>query len=354
MTTTILPPRETAVLRGVAKSAAVLIALMFIERIYAGRASSEMEIAGLLQMDLRTVRRQFAGLSAAGLVTAQGADRWMLTPEGRGTLFGETLRDPVLSIEESDVLLLEPEIHAQNVHQIEDRLINSSAKNVESSSSSSDLRNTKCADVAQILRAAAELFEAEVMVNDVILRRDPEYVLGWVAKAWNDYSRAGSTLRSPAGLIYRRLCELEPLPVMYQKNPRRGLPPHYLFEIGLLTEEEANNRTEELATETPANYSTGAFSQFLSGREQNEEPAERSELWLEIVQNLPSIKGIAFHSHERSEVDGNVMRVYLVEFGRGHRVQDANELIADAASALLAQIIGDPSARVQFVEEVTE
>lgn len=348
MTGTILPPRETAVLRGVAKSAAVLIALMFIERVYAGRATSEMEITNLLQMDLRTVRRQFAGLSAAGLVTAQGADRWMLTPEGRGTLFGETLRDPHLSIEESETLLLEPEISAQNVHQIEDRLIVNSAKNVDLSSS--DQKNTKCADVAQILRAAAELFDAEVMVNDMILRRDPEYVLGWVAKAWNDFSRAGSTLRSPAGLVYRRLCELEPLPVMYQKNPSRGLPPRFLCEVGLLSEAEANTQAEAQEQSIPVNYSGGAFGDFIGGEERDE--SQRFEGWRSVVHNLPEIKGVAFHSHERVEISENVMRVFLKELAGNTRVRDANALVSDIASRIYAELTGNPSARVEFVEEV--
>lgn len=348
MTGTILPPRETAVLRGVAKSAAVLIALMFIERVYAGRASSEMEIAGILQMDLRTVRRQFAGLSAAGLVSAHGADRWLLTPEGRGTLFGETLRDPHLSIEESEVLILESEVSsAQNVHQIEDRLSINYAKNADSSSS--DLRGTKCADVAQILRSAAELFDAEVMVNDMILRRDPEYVLGWVAKAWNDFSRAGSTLRSPAGLVYKRLCELEPLPVMYQKNPARGLPPKFLFEIGLLSEAEANIRAEA-QEERPASYLNGAFSEFLgSGDDLGQ---VQFDGWRGVVNALPEVKGIAFHSSERVEIDGNVMRVYLKELIGKTRVHDANALVAEIASAIYAEQVGNPMARVEFAEEV--
>ena len=84
--TTLLPPRDTAVLRSIVKSSAVLIALMFIERLYAARISSEDDLSALLQIDPRTVRKQLVSLSAAGLVSACGADRWMLTPEGRGTL----------------------------------------------------------------------------------------------------------------------------------------------------------------------------------------------------------------------------------------------------------------------------
>ncbi len=347
MTGTILPPRETAVLRGVAKSAAVFFALMLIERIQAGRATSELEIAGLLRMDTRTVHRQLSGLSAAGLVTAQGADRWMLTPEGRGTLFGETLSDPHLSIEESEPLLLVSDSAAQIVHQIEDRLTINVAKNVQSSSS--DLDCTKCANVPQILRAAAELFEAEVLVNEIILKRDPEYVLGWVAKAWNDFTRPGSTLRSPAGLIYKRLCELETLPVMYQKNPARGLPASFLREIGMLTEADVAEQAEAKTEAKPINYLGGEWSDLMSGRKESAEV--RFEGWVSVFRELPKLNGVSFHGNERVELAGNVMRVYLREVWQG-RVSTANQFASEVASQIYAELSNIASARVEFVEEV--
>lgn len=343
MTGTILPPTETAMLRGVAKSAAVLFTLMRIEMLYPGRASSVLDIAGILAVDTRTVERHLVKLSAASLVTCQ-ADRWMLTPEGRGTLFG-TLRDPHLSIEESEPLLLEPENPAQIVHQIEDRLILNSAKNVKSSSSDQDC--TFCADVAQILQAAASLFEAEVMVNDTILRRDPEYVLGWVSKAWNDFTRPGSTLRSPAGLIYKRLCELEPLPVMYQKNPARGLPPHYLHEIGLLTEAQAVIQAKEQEPR-PVSYSEGAWSHLISTPETQE--YQPFEGWVSINRDMPEIKYVSFHGRERVTRQGNILKVYLSD-PHGDRVKIANQSAAEVASKIFGEYINDPAARVQFVQE---
>lgn len=348
MTTTILPPRETAVLRGVAKSAAVLIALMFIERIHAGRASSELEIASLMRMDTRTVHRQMTGLSAAGLVTAQGADRWMLTPEGRGTLFGETLRDPHLSIEESQLLLSDSDSAAQIVYQIEDRLIVNSTKNANLSSSDQDC--TKCATVPQILRAAASLFEAEISAHEAILTRDPDFVLGWVAKAWNDFSRPGSTLRSPAALIYSRLMELKELPVMYQKNPARGLPASFLREIGMLDEAEKAEQTEENSEAKPVSYVGGVWSELL-GRDENEIPIA-FDGWVTVCRELPEIKYVSFHGNERVEIDGNLMRVFLRDNSHGDRASLANQNAAEVASQVYAGLIGDSSARVEFVAEV--
>lgn len=356
MTGTILPPTETAIARGVAKSAAVFFAMILIERYNAGRATSEYELAALLRMDTRTVHRQMTGLSAIGLVTSQ-ADRWMLTPAGRGTLFAENTQPTYLSIEEPQELVSVEEIPAQFVHldRLEDRLIK---LNIDSSSSESDCTN--CARVQQMLQSAAILFEAEISAHEAILRREPDYVLGWIAKAYADASRPGSTLRSPASLIYRRLMALDELPVMYQKNPTRGLPASFLREIGLVAEDdkaEAEQETED--DPKPVRYGDGAFSEFFNQRgDDKHKPLVRNENWRTILQDerFPEIKGIAFSAVEVVTENNSHMTVYSSRYTLEKHNQEFLQItqtqIVPIASQIYAELIGDPSATVTFELEV--
>lgn len=338
MTATILPPRELAVIRGIAKSAAVLIALLMIERIHASRATTENELAHVLQVDVRTVHKQCLYLSASGLVSGQGADRWMLTPEGRGTLFAENPPHVLRSIEESAVLLSDGlEVHAQNVLLEEEE---AKFAKIVCTSSSSDLSSesaarTFCATTKQILQAAAELFNADVYLHDAILEREPEYVLGWVAKAWNDRER----LSSPTSLIYRRLMDLVDLPVMYRKNPVRGLPAEFLRSIGMVSEAE---NAESKPVNVPATFDLPSY---------DVEVLEQDCNWRSIANELPQIKGVAFHGSEPVSVDGYVMTVSLRQIGRDDRAQFANEHVSAIASQIYAEQSGVSTARVVFVLE---
>lgn len=336
MTATILPPRELAVIRGIAKSAAVLIALLMIERIHASRATTENELAHILQVDVRTVHKQCLYLSASGLVSGQGADRWMLTPEGRGTLF-ENPPHVLRSIEESTPLLSEGVVvSAQNVLLEEEEA--KFAKIVQTSSSdlsSESAARTFCATTKQILQAAAELFEADVYLHDVILDRDPEYVLGWVAKAYNDRTR----LSSPTSLIYRRLMDQAELPVMYRKNPVRGLPADYLRAIGMVEDAE---KAEGMVEPVRATFEIPSC---------DVEVIERDYSWRNIMLELPKIKGASFHGIEPVTVEGDVMTVYLRQIGRDDRAQFANEHVSAIASRIYAEQCGVSTARVVFVLE---
>lgn len=338
MTATILPPRELAVIRGIAKSAAVLIALLMIERMHASRATTENELAHILQVDVRTVHKQCLYLSASGLVSGQGADRWMLTPEGRGTLFAEKPSHVLRSIEESEALLSDGlEVSAQNVLLEEEEA--KFAKIVQTSSSS-DLSSesasrTFCATTKQILQAAAELFNADVYLHDAILEREPEYVLGWVAKAWNDRER----LSSPTSLIYRRLMDLVDLPVMYRRNPVRGLPAEFLRSIGMVSEAE---KVEGKPVSVPATFELPSYEV---------EVLEHDCDWRSIANELPEIKGASFHGGEPVSVDGYVMTVSLRQIGRDDRVRFANENVSAIASRIYAEQCGVSTARVVFVLE---
>lgn len=338
MTATILPPRELAVIRGIAKSAAVLIALLMIERIHASRATTENELAHVLQVDVRTVHKQCLYLSASGLVSGQGADRWMLTPEGRGTLFAENPPHVLRSIEESDVLLSDGiEVVAQNVllEEEEVKFVKIVQKYSSSDLSSESASRTFCATTKQILQAAAELFNADVYLHDAVLEREPEYVLGWVAKAWNDRER----LSSPTSLIYRRLMDLVDLPVMYRKNPVRGLPAEFLRSIGMISEAE---KEEDKPVNVPATFDLPSY---------DVEVLEQDCSWRSIANELPEIKGASFHGSEPVSVDGCVMTVSLRQIGRDDRAQFANEHVSAIASQIYAEQCGVSTARVVFVLE---
>lgn len=333
MTGTILPPRELAVLRGIAKSAAVLIALLMIERIHASRATTENELAHILQADVRTVHKQCLYLSTSGLVSGQGADRWMLTPAGRGTLFAPS--DDVRSIEESTPLLLAGSVvSAQNVlHDMND----DDAKNVLiiDSSSSSIIDGTKCEKTKQILLATDILFGSAVYLHTAILERDPEFALGWVAKAYADKGR----LRNPLGLLYKRLMDLTDLPVMYRKNPAKGLPLEYLSAIGMADTIDGQEQEEEIA---PATYELPVYER---------EQVRRNCDWRSILSALPEIKGASFHGAELVKVNANVMTVYLRRISVEDRAQFANEHVAPVASRIYAEQSGMSTARVVFVLE---
>lgn len=341
----ILPPQETTIIRGVAKSAALLFTLMFIERTYPGRPASDAELALLMQVDERTVRKQATALSALGLVTAQGT-KWLLTPEGRRTLFGN-FQPSLLSIENSEPPYLEGEISAQNVpHDMND----DDAKNVDSDSSSSS-ESAKCARTLQILRATAMLFEDAVFVAPGMSNLEPDFVLGWVAKAYADRAR----LHNPLGLLYRRLNEMASLPVIYRKDPTRGLPAEFLREIGM--EEKAVSVEEEQRPISLEDWLPKPVEPERYPGESDHDAYGRNLRWLEVLRDERSYidkvkKGILekvhgpFSSKEPISIAGNVMKVFLNE-----KIYTNALEYTDILSSIYAEQCGDPSARVEFEME---
>jgi len=349
----ILPPQETTVIRGVAKSAALLFTLMLIERTYPGRPASEAELALLMQIDERTVRKQAQALSALGLVTAQG-DRWLLTPDGRRTLFGANPQPTILSIENSEPTYLEGKISAQNVpHDMND----DDAKNVKSDSSSSLIDDTNCARTLQILRATATLFGEAVFETPDMSVLDPVFVLGWVAKIYADKPR----LYNPLGTLYRRLTEKATgqerysLPIMYCKSPARGLPSEFLREIGM--EDGAANEGA---------YKTTSFSldDFLPKSIEYTYPDAgdcdgygRNLRWLEVLRDeraeidgiergIPVKRRGVFVGSEKVLITGNVMTVFFNKARFGKVGEFSNTF-----SKIYSDQCGDSSARVEFVSE---
>lgn len=228
--TTLLPTNDLAILRAIARSAAVLLVVVRINQLHPGRAIADYEIADILEVDKRTVQKQLRSLSVAGLVLEQRPGRYVVTAAGQNTLFGwaepQISETASLSIEEPEIISEAQNVRAQNVQfMIEEEDI----KNLNHESSSSiHPDRTKC---AQILEATQLLFGEAV--SAICLGDDakpkPTWVLAWVNKAWRDRER----LSNPHGLIYRRVASRERPPLWLEKDPGNGLPDEFLDAIGM-------------------------------------------------------------------------------------------------------------------------
>lgn len=218
--TTLLPTNELAFYRAIARTAAVLLVCLRIDELYPGRAIADFEIADILEQDPRTVNKQLRSLSAAGLVLEQRENKYVVTPQGRNTLFANR-QTTYLSIEETKKISETSDFCTQCVpHDMND-----DAKNVLIDSSSSIIiERTNC---AKILEETHLLFKSPVCTTGII-DRDPTIALAWISKAYSDQTK----LTNPAGLVYARLRDNVRPPVSLLKNPARGLPAEYLSAIG--------------------------------------------------------------------------------------------------------------------------
>jgi hypothetical protein len=129
------------------------------------------------------------------------------------------------------------------------------------------------------------------------------------------------------------------------------LPSTFLHEIGMGAEALQAEHLEAQSETKIVDYSGGAWSELMQSTDQEEREA-KFDGWVTIVQSLPEIKYVAFHGNERVQVAGSVMRVFLRESPSQDRVSNANKNAAEIASQVFAELIGDPSARVEFVSEV--
>lgn len=231
--TTLLPTQDLAILRAIARTAAVLLVAVRINQLHPGRAIADWEIADILEQDKRTVQKQLRSLSVAGLMLEQRPSWYVVTTAGQNTLFGwadaQIPEQASLSIEEPQITSDAQNVHAQNVQFMND---DDDIKNLNHDSSSSITHErTKC---AQILEATSVLFGEEAgSVSTNCLGNDqkpkPTWVLAWVNKGWRDRER----LSNPHGLIYRRIEARERPPRWLEQDPAAGLPEEYLDAIGM-------------------------------------------------------------------------------------------------------------------------
>ena len=243
--TTLLPAPDIATLRALARTAAVLLVMLRVDQVYPGRAVADFEICDILEVDKRTVQKQLRSLSAAGLVMEQRESRYVVTSDGRNTLFGWSDRQASnFSIEEGKNT---DENEIPRAHCVPHELIEEEdivVLTLNDSSSASE--RTFCAQTtAQILQATNLLFGSSVSVNEDILSRDPKHALCWVAKAYADRATRDNPkgLSNPQGLIYQRLARRVTPPVYLLHEPTQGLPNEYLAAIGLTTSEPKRDVT---------------------------------------------------------------------------------------------------------------
>lgn len=245
---TLLPETQVAFVRNVAKCAGVLFAWMMIERMHPGQPVSEGQFSAIMAVDVRTVRRHIKALSAASICTSQGGGWWMLTPQGRNTLFASVPQDhsqPVLYAQTGDdrdanFVTGNPQvsysgdkkclISAQNA-DLQHFVLSEEEESINliSTPESSSEAGTNCTP-RQILQATEMLFKrGAVNWNPAFEARNPLFVLAWVAKAYADRAN----LQNPAGLVYQRLMKNELPPKKYREAPTFGLPDVFLLEIGM-------------------------------------------------------------------------------------------------------------------------
>lgn len=231
--TTLLPTQDLAILRAIARTAAVLLVAVRINQLHPGRAIADWEIADILEQDKRTVQKQLRSLSVAGLMIEQRPNWYVVTTTGQNTLFGwadAQIPDTAsLSIEATPIPSDAQNVHAQNVQFMID---DDDIKNLNHESSSSITHErAKC---VQFLEATSLLFGDEAgSVSTNCLGADqkpkPTWVLAWVNKGWRDRAR----LSNPHGLIYRRIEARERPPRWLEQDPAAGLPEEYLDAIGM-------------------------------------------------------------------------------------------------------------------------
>ncbi len=310
--TTLLPQHDLAMLRAIARTASVLLVCLRIDQLNPGRAIADHEIADILEADKRTVQKQLRSLSAAGLVIEQGF-RWVVTSAGRNTLFGQASQPALIEDAQNVHDCDGKDNHAQNARLMNDDDIKSIN---DSDSSSPIIERTNC---AQILEATGLLFGAAVGTKG-ITDRDPDVALAWIGKAWADRK----TLRSPQGLIYRRLRDNDQPPAAWLDDPCHGLPEEYLRAIGRWVEQEEIQ--EELVPLVPG----------------------RSEIWLAVLDGLGERAARRFSSREPAELQGNVLRV------QSRWAEERTAEYGRLASECLARVLGDDQARVEFVAAETE
>lgn len=240
--TTLLPPQDLATLRAVAKTAAVFLVALRIDAIYPGRAIADFEIADILEVKAHAVRAQFRSLSAAGLMLEQREKHYVVTPNGRNTLFGWAGQRQSLSIEEPESAI------GFRVTLNEDLNEEDESINLTFNDSSSSFMNDRVnfPKTEKILQATHLLFGSAVATNATVLSRDPEAALCWVNKAYTDRATRENPkgLNNPQGLVFKRLMDgTRPNPYLVG-DPMAGLPNVYLAAIGL----------EELREERPDGF----------------------------------------------------------------------------------------------------
>lgn len=250
---TLLEREQVDTLRGVKNVAAVWLVMQMIDRRYPGRAVTVEEIAGLLEMDKRTVEKQVGSLCFSNRAVKHG--RGFVLTEGRALLLqAQDEAQDSQALAQQDL-----QGAGKNIHKVcvspkkkeEDDvnlILDSSSSNLKSAQ---NLQNSDEPTTRQILEAAEMLFENGVTLTGLQLDAiNPLLALGWVAQA---YSQKDG-LYNAAGLVYKRLADpTSPKPqAKYFHEPTKYLPHEYLVQVGLAFPMEEIAEADEADEEMPA------------------------------------------------------------------------------------------------------
>lgn len=282
--TTPLPPNRTAVLRAVAKFAGVLLVCLALDNQNPGMIIRDESVADILGRDLRTVQKHMRALSATGLMLGQGNGRYVVTVDGRNTLFGFADRQrPSLSIEETPEISETVSVSAQNV-----TFMNEDEEDIKLNTNHSSSFISECTNCAQIVQATHLLFGESVAAFGLDLDWNKEWALRWVAKAYRDRNR----LHNPLGMIYQRIKNrIVPTDDLMRRDPTDGLPDEYLDAVGYFTARCGVCRAEFTSLSEYESHVKGCQPKveeeavFVICQDETVGEPERS-LWQDVLVNL--------------------------------------------------------------------
>jgi len=279
--TTLLLNDEVDFLRSIRKTAIVLMAMGLIDRRYPGRAVRVDEMAGILELDPRTVDKHMSSLATRGRLLFNGTG-YVLTDGGRALILGSNLdtssetqalaQSPALVAgtqqAQAQPLSASPNGGGENAQNVlhtmcalkeeEKESLTLSFKKDSPPPSQEGAQNvhtsagSACPTTAQILAATPILFGEPGVVTqglgDLELI-EPHYALGWVAHAYacRRTSENPRGLYAPAGLVYQKLRHPDhPQPrANCYVAPEKYLPDEYLSLLGLIEYQcEVCNSTE--------------------------------------------------------------------------------------------------------------
>jgi DNA-binding MarR family transcriptional regulator len=251
------------------KTSRLLVILLFMRR--HDKPVTQLELADMLGIDRGTAATYLRQLEKRSLIEHAGHhDGYFLTAGGRQMLLDldgqgapslpagddELLENPTVPETGCQVVGENPTVQASESQVVRENpaltvgksninwgispqisLKKDSLRSEEESikPSSSDLEgelreNPTVPDVPKMLSQTSILFGREVFAFG-IADRDPHLALSWIAQAYDQRDR----LKSPWGVVYRRLQRRETPQKKYLTDPLSFLPEDYLAAVGLMT-----------------------------------------------------------------------------------------------------------------------
>ena len=250
--TTLLPVEEVDFLRSIKKTALILLVMGMIDRQPPGRSVKPAELSAILELDIRTIASGMESLSARNRLIKSGYG-YVLTANGRALLLSpseapaqapnyQALAPQALEGYENGVDFADeiPDESGKSwdagaagtTHNVcapeeEDSLILN--PDIDSSSSIPSAQSVQSQPTTAEILEGTEILFGKTMSTIGISDRPRRLAIGWVAQAYDQRQH----LRSPQGLIYKRL-QARSMPLQkYYEHPLSFLTREYLVRLGL-------------------------------------------------------------------------------------------------------------------------